>query len=99
MKYIKDFDSWMSENYPSSNDNPPSQVENKELTSDISDLMFSFFDGGEDKYKNRLADFNDKYDTDLALPKDWTSLTVLDDPERIYLTIGDFVKSYDECVV
>ena len=104
MKYIKDFDSWLSENYPSFGETTqPSQEqiinpEDKELSTDISNLLFSFFDGGEEKFKTRLTEFNEKYKTDLKLPTDWTSLTILDEPERVYQDVHEFEESYRQSV-
>jgi len=115
MKYIKDFDTWLNENYPSFGNEPdalpltesfafndctpPTERKYGEhMQTDISNLVFSFFDGGESKFRRKLEEFNDKYKTSLNPPDDWTSLTMLDDPEKVYIDIEDFVTTYTELI-
>lgn len=111
MKYIKDFNTWLIENYPYFDEpaaltegtvnllTPFSQIKyGQDLQADVSNLLFSFFDGGESKYKAKLQEFNDKYETSLNPPENWTSLTSIDDPERVYSDVGDFVLTYNELI-
>lgn len=113
MKYIKDFNNWLNENYPFFDDAPDALTESStvnlltpwaqikygaDLQDDVSTLLFSFFDGGESKFKTKLKDFNEKYETSLNPPEDWTSLTMLDNPEKVYSDVGDFVSTYNELI-
>lgn len=112
MKYIKDFNSWLNEKYPyfdndlvalsESSDNSAKHLYgtdyDQDLQSDVSDLLFSFFDGGESKYKAKLIEFNTKYKTSLSPPEDWTSLIIIDNPEKVYLDINDFVSTYNQII-
>jgi len=107
MKYIKSFDSWLNEKYPAFNDNhcvPPPVVEeveetvDKNLNTDIQNLLFSFFHGGEAKFKTKLEEFNTTYECDLDFPTDWTTLTVLDDPEKVYADVDEFTAAYREYI-
>ena len=98
MKYIKDFDTWLNENYPSFGNKIDDTKIKELLQKDTSDLVFSFFDGGEQKFKTKLQEFNKKYDTCLLIPLDWSSLVLLDDPEKIYTDVADFAKYYTDFI-